>query len=120
MLALDNANYTQTQLKGIKLSGNIPKSEADVLTAGQLNRGMNSRLILHNLAQLENALDLHSHLYQGAQALRSQYGDKLSSVAPDFQLVNSDWWRNTVKHHQSKSREYADQFNKSMSPKAKD
>jgi hypothetical protein len=114
VLALDNANYAQTQLKG-GLKGGLPVSEANVLTAGLLSRDMDYKVIMNSLLQLENNFNMYRDIYKGTNTLRKNYGDQLTTYAPNYQIYKSDWYNNAVNHYVDKSKEISGKYNSILS-----
>lgn len=118
-LAIDNANYVSSKMKGMSPTASIPAAEAKVLVAGLLSRDLNLGTLMHSMSQTENALDMYKNLYSGYQNLYNTYGNQLSPLAANHQIVNSKWWENTVKNHADISDRYSSDYTKNMSQKTK-
>jgi hypothetical protein len=56
-------------------------------------------------------------LYNGSSALFNKYGTQLSPLAAHHQIVNSDWFKNTVNTYNKRSKDLSDSFNTGMSVK---
>ncbi len=117
VMAIDNANFANAKLKGMNATGNMPASEANLLTAGTISQNTNPATLLHTLSQVENNLDMYKDLHNGYQVLSSKYGDQLNPVAANHQIVNSDWWKQVVGKHKEIADEYSKQYSNIMSPK---
>lgn len=113
VMALDNANHLQTQMKG-GLKGGLPVSEANVLTAGLLNRDMNYQTIMNGMLQLDNTLNMYHNIYDGARVLKNKYADQLTSQAPYYQIYNSDWYNNVVDHYSTLGKQISQKYNASL------
>jgi len=114
VLALDNANYAQTQLKG-GLKGGLPVSEANVLTAGLLSRDLDYNVMMNGMLQLDNSFNMYKNFYDGQRALRRKYANELTAQAPNYQIYNSDWYNNTFNHYTNRAKEISKRYNASLS-----
>jgi hypothetical protein len=113
VMALDNANHLQTQIKG-GLKGGLPVSEANVLTAGLLSRDLNYQTLMNGLLQLDNTLNMYHNLHDGARVLKNKYSDQLTSQAPYYQIYNSDWYNNVVNHYSILGKQISQKYNQSI------
>lgn len=113
VMALDNANHLQTQMKG-GLKGGLPVSEANVLTAGLLNRDMNYQTIMNGMLHLDNTLNMYHNIYDGARVLKNKYADQLTPQAPYYQIYNSDWYNNVVDHYSTLGKQISQKYNASL------
>ena len=113
VMALDNANHLQTQIKG-GLKGGLPVSEANVLTAGLLSRDLNYQTLMNGLLQLDNTLNMYHNLHDGARVLKNKYSDQLTPQAPYYQIYNSDWYNNVVNHYSTLGKQISQKYNQSL------
>jgi hypothetical protein len=113
VMALDNANYLQTQIKG-GFKGGLPVSEANVQTAGLLSRDLNYKTLMNGMLQLDNTLNMYHNLHDGARVLKNKYSDQLTSQAPYYQIYNSDWYNNVVNHYSTLGKQISQKYNQSI------
>ena len=113
VLALDNANFLQTKMRG-GIQGGLPVSEANVLTSGLLDRDLNYQSLLHGLLHIDNNMNMYRNIYEGHRSLRNKYADQLSPYAPDYQIYQSDWMNNLTRHHAEKAKEISRLYNEHL------
>ena len=113
VMALDNANYLQTQIKG-GLKGGLPVSEANVQTAGLFSRDLNYKTLMNGMLQLDNTLNMYQNLYDGTRVLKNKYSDQLTSQAPYYQIYNSDWYNNVINHYSTLGKQISQKYNQSI------
>jgi hypothetical protein len=114
VMALDNANYVQTQMRG-GLKGGLPVSEANVLTAGLFSRDLDYKVLMNGMLQLENNMNMYRDIYEGSRTLRSKYGDQLTTYAPNYQIYKSDWYNKAVGHYVDRSKNISSKYNSTLS-----
>jgi hypothetical protein len=115
MLAIDNANFVNAKLRGMSPTANIPAAEANIIAAGMLSRDLSLPTLLHSFSQLQNNLDMYGNLYKGSQNLYNRYNNQLSPLAANYQIVNSDWWNNTINNHTNISNGYLRDYTQGLS-----
>jgi hypothetical protein len=111
--ALIAHNYAKNQIRG-GMKGNLPASEAEVITGGGLTNLLNSKTLMHELYQTDNQLDMYHSLYSDIQKIKREHTDVLSSHAPDYQIMNSNWYNNKTKEFSSIAKQISDSYNKSL------
>ena len=111
--ALIAHNYAKNQIRG-GMKGNLPASEAEVITGGGLTNLLNPKTLMHELYQTDNQLDMYHSLYNDIQKIKREHTDVLSSHAPDYQIMNSNWYNNKTKEFSSIAKQISDSYNKSL------
>jgi hypothetical protein len=111
--ALIAHNYAKNQIRG-GMKGNLPASEADVITGGGLTNLLNPKTLMHELYQTDNQLEMYHSLHNDILKIKRDHPDVLSSHAPDYQILNSEWYKNKTKEFTDIAKDISKNYNQSL------
>jgi hypothetical protein len=69
---------------------------------------------MHALLNVDNNMEMYKNIYEGQRVIRQRFADQLNPAASNYQILNSDWLNNVVKHHGDISSHINDLYNANL------